>query len=33
MHHRSGGGHRSNSWKNLIYGIVIVILAALLERV
>lgn len=30
MHHRSGGGHRSNSWKNLIYGIVIVILAALL---
>jgi len=30
MHHRSGGGDRSNSRKNLIYGIVIVILATLL---
>lgn len=30
MHHRSGWGYRSSSRKNLIYGIVIVILAALL---
>lgn len=30
MHHRSGGRYRSSSRKNLIYGIVIVILAALL---
>ena len=30
MHHRSGGGYSSSSRKNRIYGIVIVILAALL---
>ena len=30
MHHRSGGGYRSSSWKNLIYGMVTVILTALL---
>lgn len=30
MHHRSGGRYRSSSRKNLIYGIVIVILVALL---